>query len=320
MNDTADKTDRPEIALIGAQRPWVVEQLEKHFVVHHIYKEPDPLAALAALGPRIRGTAGHGMSGLTKAQMELLPNLEIHTVHGVGLETTDVADAKARGIVITTTPVLFDDVADTAIALALDASRRITAGDRYVREGKWLTGMMENARKFTGMRAGIVGLGRIGIEVANRLKGFKAKIGYVDPVARNDEFTAYPDAVALARDSDILFLCAAGGPKGAGAPIIGKDVIEALGPDGIFVNISRGWLVDEIALTEALVAGRLGGAGLDVFDDEPNVPQALFALDSVVLTPHIASATHETRQEMAQCVVDNLVSWFSGKGALTPIK
>jgi lactate dehydrogenase-like 2-hydroxyacid dehydrogenase len=276
---------------------------------------------LRELGPRIRGAASNGMAGLSRAQIEALPNLEICAINGVGLETTDLAAARERGIVVTIAPVLYDDVADLAIALALAACRRIVEGDRFVRTGRWREGRMPLGRKLTGMRAGILGLGRIGSEVAARLEGFKVRIGYHDP-ARSDAppaYLPYPDALTLARESDILFMCAAGGPKGANPPIVDRPVIEALGPRGVFVNIARGWLVDEPALVEALESGRLGAAGLDVFYDEPRVPEALLRLDNVVLTPHIASSTEETMRAMGECVVGNLVSWFRGEGALTPV-
>ena len=207
------------------------------------------------------------------------------------------------------------------IEIALIGAQRpwVVEGDRFVRSGKWSAGRFSLGRKLTGMRAGIIGLGRIGIEIARRLEGFKCDIGYVDPLPRDVSYRSYGDAVALARDSDILFLAAAGGPKGQGAPIINRAIIEALGPRGIFVNVARGWLVDEPALVEALTSGKLGAAGLDVFYDEPKVPEELIALDNVVLTPHIASSTEETAKAMGDCVVDNLVSWFEGRGALNPV-
>jgi hydroxypyruvate reductase len=204
--------------------------------------------------------------------------------------------------------------------LALACCRQIPQADRFVREGLWGPARrFQLGRKFTGMRAGIVGLGRIGIEVARRLEGFKTTIGYADPVPRDVAYRRYPDVLTLAANSDVLFLCAAGGPKGS-PPIIGREVLEALGPRGMFINISRGWIVDEEALIAALVSKRLGAAGLDVFLDEPGAPPALRELDNVVLTPHIASNTAETMRAMGDCVVDNLVSWFSGRGALTPVK
>lgn len=311
--------EKVELVLIGAMRPEIVAELERHFVVHPVHAAADPLAAMAELGPRIRGAVGHGMAGVKRQHMERLPNLEIVALNGVGLETSDVAEAKKRGIVITIASVLYDDVADLALALALAACRRIPEGDRYVRAGKWLAGRLPPGRKLTGMRAGIIGLGRIGIEVARRLEGFKTDIRYTDPVPRDVPYTAFPDTVSLAANSDILFLCAAGAPKGTAPPIVDRATIEALGPNGIFVNIARGWLVDEPALVDALANGRLGAAGLDVFDTEPNVPAALLTLDNVVLTPHVASSTNETMKAMGDNLVANLVSWFGGKGAITPI-
>jgi lactate dehydrogenase-like 2-hydroxyacid dehydrogenase len=308
-----------EIALMGALRPPVVSALEALFTCHHLYAAPDRLAFLREHGPRIRGAASHGMAGIKKAEMELMPKLEICAINGVGLETTDLDVARARGVTITITPVLYDDVADLAIALALAACRRIVEGDRFVRSGAWLAGRMALGRKLTGMRAGLIGLGRIGSEVAARLQGFKCRIAYVDPVQRDVPYARAADAVALARDSDILFLCAAGAAKGAGAPLVDRAILEALGPRGIFVNIARGWLVDEPAMVELLATGALGAAGLDVFDDEPHVPEALLALDNVVLTPHIASSTEETMGAMGDTVVANLVAWFKGEGALTAV-
>ena len=307
-----------ELALIGAQQPFVLQDLEQRFTLHKIYAEPDPLAALAGIGGQIRGAVGHGMAGLTRRHIELMPKLEICALNGVGLETSDLAVIRERGVVLTTTPVLFDDVADLAIALALACCRQIALADRFVRSGRWGVERLAPGRKFTGMRAGILGLGRIGIEVARRLEAFKTQIGYVDPIRRDVPYRAFPDAKTLAENSDILFLCAAGGPKGS-PPMVRREIFDALGPRGIFINIARGWLVDEVELVAALREGRLGGAGLDVFFDEPTVPDALKALDNAVLAPHIASSTQETTRAMGACVIDNLVSWFSGRGAITPV-
>ena len=318
MSDAASFPD-VELALIGAQQPPVLAELQRRrFKIHAVYAEPDPFAALARVGGSIRGAVGHGMAGLTRRHLELMPKLEICALNGVGLETSDLPAVRERGVVLTTTPVLFDDVADLAIALALACCRQIARADRFVRSGRWGAERLPLGRKLTGMRAGVLGLGRIGIEVARRLEGFKTTIGYVDPVRRDVPYQIYPDALTLAQNSDILFLCAAGGPKGS-PPLVGRDVIDALGSRGIFVNVARGWIVDEAALVAALAEKRLGAAGLDVFLDEPKVPSALRDLDNVVLTPHIASATEETMGAMGACVVDNLVSWFSGHGAVTPV-
>lgn len=311
-------SDKIELALIGAQQPAVLSALQERYIVHPIYADPDPYASLASVGANCRAACGHGMAGLTRRHMELMPKLEICALNGVGLETSDLDAIKARGIVLTTTPVLFDDVADLAIALALGCCRQIARADRFVRSGQWSVERLALGRKLTGMRAGILGLGRIGIEIGRRLEGFKCQIGYADPLKRDVGYTHYSDALALARNSDILFLAAAGGPKGS-PPLVRREVLEALGPRGIFVNVARGWIVDEPALVAVLCEKRLGAAGLDVFLDEPKVPAELLALDNVVLTPHIASSTEETMGAMGQCVLDNLESWFAGNGALTPV-
>jgi hydroxypyruvate reductase len=307
-----------EIAIIGPQRPFVLETLEREFLVHKVFDAPDKAAALQPVAERIRGVVTNAMAGLPSTTIEALPKLEICAIMGVGLEKTDLTLAKARGIVVTTTPVLYDDVSDLAVILGMSACRRIAAADRFVRSGQWLQGRMPPAQKFSGKRAGILGLGRIGTALCARLQGFGMTIGYYDPLPKAGvPYQAYDSAAALAQNSDILFLCAAGGQTGG--HIVTAEVLDALGPKGVFVNVARGWLVDEKALVEALTTGRLGAAGLDVFENEPQVPDALLALDNVVLTPHIASNTEETMHAMGECVLDNVRSWFAGKGALTPV-
>lgn len=307
-----------EIAVIGPQRPFVLETLEREFVVHRAIDAPDKAAALQPVAERIRGVVTNAMAGLPSTIIEALPNLEICAIMGVGLERTDLAGAKKRSIVVTTTPVLYDDVSDLAVILGMAACRRIAAADRFVRSGQWLQGRMPPAQKFSGKRVGILGLGRIGTALCARLQGFGMTIGYYDPLPKAGvPYRAYESPEALARDCDILFLCAAGGQ--ATGHIVTAEVLDALGPKGVFVNVARGWLVDEKALVEALTTGRLGAAGLDVFEHEPHVPEALLALDNVVLTPHIASSTEETMQAMGECLLDNVRSWFAGKGAVTPV-
>ena len=307
-----------EIAVIGPQRPFVLEALEREYTVHNAIEEADKSAALRPAAARIRGVVTNAMTGLSAHVIEALPTLEICAIMGVGLETTDLGAARERGIVVTTTPVLYDDVADLGVILALCACRRIVEADHFVRSGRWLQGRMAPAHKFSGKRAGILGLGRIGMALAPRLQAFGMSIGYYDPLPKPGvPYQGYQTPLELARNSDILFLAAAGGP-GRGH-IVTAEILDALGPRGIFVNIARGWLVDEAALVRALREGRLGAAGLDVFENEPQVPDALLGLDNVVLTPHIASNTEETMRAMGQCVLDNISSWFAGKGALTPV-
>jgi hydroxypyruvate reductase len=307
-----------ELAVIGPQRPFVLETLEREFVVHKAFDAPDRAAALQPVAERIRGVVTNAMAGLPSTIIEALPRLEICAIMGVGLERTDLTRAKERGIVVTTTPVLYDDVSDLAVILGMTACRRIAAADRFVRSGQWPQGRIAPAHKFSGKRAGILGLGRIGTALCTRLQGFGMTIGYYDPLPKAGvAHKAYDSPEALARNSDILFLCAAGGP--AGGHIVTAEVLDALGPKGVFVNVARGWLVDEKALVAALTSGRLGAAGLDVFEHEPHVPEALLELDNVVLTPHIASNTEETMQAMGECLLDNVRSWFAGKGAVTPV-
>jgi lactate dehydrogenase-like 2-hydroxyacid dehydrogenase len=307
-----------EIAAVGAQRPFVLEALEKEFVVHKVFGQPDIAAALGSAAGRVRGAVSNGMAGLPTAAIQALPNLEICAINGVGLETTDLKLAKERGIVVATAPVLYDDVSDLAVVLAMSACRQIAAADRFVRAGQWLQGRMAPGRKFSRKRAGILGLGRIGMALSERLQGFGMTIGYYDPLPKSGvPFQAYGSPVELARNSDILFLSAAGGQTPG--HIITAEVLDALGPQGVFVNVARGWLVDEPALLRALTEGRLGAAGLDVFEREPNVPEGFLGLDNVILSPHIASNTEETIQAMGECVLDNIRSWFAGKGALTPV-
>jgi lactate dehydrogenase-like 2-hydroxyacid dehydrogenase len=307
-----------EIAVIGPQRPFVLEALEREFTVHKVWEQADKIAALEPVASRVRGAVTNAMAGLSASMMQALPKLEICAIMGVGLETTDLGAARERGIVVTTTPVLYDDVADLGVILALCACRRIVEADRFVRSGRWLQGRIAPAHKFSGKRAGILGLGRIGTALAPRLAAFGLSIGYYDPLPKPGvPYQAYGSPVELAENSDILFLAAAGGH--GGGHIVTAEVLDALGPQGIFVNIARGWLVDEAALVRALKDGRLGAAGLDVFEHEPQVPGELLGLDNVVLTPHIASNTEETMAAMGECVLDNVRSFFAGKGAITPV-
>ena len=309
-----------EIAAVSPFQPFVMEELSKHFTVHRVWDAEDKVAAVAPLGDRIRGVASGGMVGLPKAMIEALPKLEICAINGVGLETTDLRTAKERGIVVTTAPVLFDEVADLAVLLGMAACRRLVQADAFVRRGDWPQNRFAPATKFSGKRYGILGLGRIGMALGKRLEGFDGEIAYFDPMPKEGvAYRSVASAVELARQSDILFMAAAGGPASSGEKIITREVLEALGPEGVFVNIARGWLVDEPALVDLLVNGGLGAAGLDVFEAEPKVPEALFGLENVVLSPHIASNTKETMRAMGMCVVDNLRSWFEGKGALTPV-
>jgi lactate dehydrogenase-like 2-hydroxyacid dehydrogenase len=262
-----------------------------------------------------------GKVGIATELMRALPNLRAVVNFGVGYDTTDVAQAAERGIAVSNTPdVLNDCVADTAIALYLDVLRQTSAADRFVRRGDWLSkGNFPLATKASGKRVGVLGLGRIGRVIARRLEGFDCAISYHsrNPVEGiSYQYKASPRD--LAADCDVLIVAAAGGP--GSAKLVDAGVIEAIGPDGYLINIARGSVVDEDALVAALLAGRLAGAALDVFADEPKVPEDLLALDNVVLLPHLGSGTHETRAAMAELTLANLRQFAATGSVLTAVQ
>ena len=307
-----------EILTTAKFPPTYLAALQARFTVHDRLHLEDE-AAFAAVAPRIRGIAGSGESKVPAGLIARLPALEIVSVLGVGYDGVDTDAAKARGVVVTHTPdVLNDEVADTAIGLMLCAARQLPAADRFVRRGDWPNGPMPLTRKMSGARLGLVGMGRIGKAIAHRAAAFGMRIAYHARSAKPDvEHAYFADLEALAAESDFLVVIT---PGGAGTRhLVNAAVIEALGPKGILVNVARGTVVDQAALVEALASGRLGGAALDVFDGEPQVPQALIDLPHVVLTPHIGSATRETRQAMADLALNNLARHFEGQPVLTPV-
>ncbi len=253
------------------------------------------------------------------ALIDALPKLRLVAHFGVGYDNVDVEYAKKKGVAVSNTPdVLTDCVADLAIALLIDVARGVSAGDRYVRAGAWLKGAMPLATRASGKRLGIVGLGRIGRAIATRAEGFDMEIRYHNRRQSPDAPCAYEHSLeALARWCDFLMVATAGGEATRG--LVSKPVIDALGAKGFVVNIARGSVIDETALVAALAEKRIAGAALDVFADEPRVPAALLALDNVVLTPHIASATTDTSRAMGQLVLDNLESFFRDGRAVTPV-
>ncbi len=293
--------------------PFYLARLEPAYTLHDRLHQTDP-AALARLAPKIRAVAASGESKVPAELIALLPALEIISVMGVGYDGVDVAAAKARGVVVTHTPeVLNDDVADLAIGLMLSAARQLPAADRYVRSGDWAgRGPMPLARKMSGARLGIVGMGRIGQAIAQRALAFHMSVSYTARSAKPAlPYRYLPDAKALAAESDFLVLIT---PGGAGTHhLIDAEVLAALGKKGILVNVARGSVVDEAALIDALERGVIGGAALDVFENEPNVPERLRALPQVVLAPHIGSATGQTRQAMADLAFANLQAHFAGQ-------
>lgn len=296
----------------------MMEALQGAFVVHDRVHLTDP-AALAAAAPRIRAIAASGESKVPRGLIAQLPALEIISVFGVGYDGVDVAAARERGIRVTHTPdVLTDDVADLALGLVLAVARRIPQADRYVREGLWPAGPAPLARKVSGARLGVVGLGRIGQAIAKRALAFGMSVAYTARHEKPGSGHAYhPTPAALAAAVDFLVVITPGGAQTH--KLINAEVLTALGPQGYLVNVARGSVVDQGALVEALRAGRIAGAGLDVFEDEPHVPAELCAMGNVVLTPHIGSATWQTRRAMADLAFGNLRAHFAGQALLTPV-
>ena len=273
--------------------------------------------AVTEPGPGITVAVTTSRYGLSAEQIAELPDLRAIASFGVGYDSIDLDAVTVRGIVVSTTPdVLTDAVADLAVGLLIDSVRRLSASDRYVRAGDWATeGTYPLTGHVTGRKVGVVGLGRIGQAIADRLAAFRCEIGYHN---RREADVAYPwfrSVRELASWADVLVLAAPGG----GDPIVGAPELEALGPDGHLVNIGRGSLVDEPALIAALTSGTIAGAGLDVFADEPNVPGELRALDSVVLAPHVGSATHDTRRAMADLVLANVAAFLERGELVTPL-
>jgi hydroxypyruvate reductase len=309
---------KPEILLLESMMPELEAKLDAAYTVHRPDTAPDRAAFISAAGPGVRGIVTGGGIGVSNAIAEALPKLEIIAINGVGTDAVDLARAKANGVRVTNTPdVLTDDVADLGMALMLAASRQVAAGDRFVRAGKWAAGEgLPLAHKVTGKQLGILGMGRIGRAIGKRAEGFGMHIAYTDISEFGDlPYRYVPNLPELARDSDILIVAASGGAQSRG--IVDREVMDALGKDGILVNVARGSVVDEPALVAALQAGTLGGAGLDVFADEPNVPPALLTMGHVVLQPHRASATVETRLAMGELVLANLAAHFAGEALLT---
>ena len=309
---------RPEILAAIKLWPPYVQTLREAFVVHDRTHLEDP-ALFATLAPRIRGVAASGESKVPASLIAQLPALEIISVFGVGYDGVDVAAARARGIPVTNTPdVLTEDVADLGVALMLSIARRIPQADKFVRSGQWVNGPLPLARKVHGARLGIVGLGRIGQAIARRAEAFGMRIAYTTRTRNTDSaYPWYPSAEALAREVDFLIVITPGGAATRG--LIDARVLAALGSQGYLINVARGSVVDQGALVHAVTTGVIAGAALDVFEDEPNVPAELRAHENVVLTPHMASGTWETRRAMAALAFGNLQAHFSGQPLLTPL-
>lgn len=296
--------------------PAINDKLASLYAVHKHFELPDPEGWLREHGASIDAVITGGHTGISRAMLEQLPSLKVVAVNGVGTDAVDLAYCRERGLPVTATlGALTEDVADLAIGLLIAACRNLCAGDRFVRGGQWelhpQPGAIPLARRFSGMRIGIVGMGRVGRAVAVRVAAFGCAIRYTDLRAMEDvAYSFMPSLVDLARESDALVLCAAADQAEG---IVDAAVLDALGPRGFLVNVARGRLVNEADLTRALLDGRIAGAGLDVFVDEPRVPPALRESERTTLQAHRASATWETRTAMAEMVLASVAQALAGE-------
>lgn len=310
---------RPAVLQTGRLLPSLEQALAAEYDITLLPAAAEVPGFLAAHGARFEAAVTNSKIGADAALIEGLPKLKAIAHFGVGYDSVDVAAAARRGIPVSNTPdVLNDCVADIAIGLLIDAARGMSASERFVRRGDWLKGQFPLTTRVSGKKLGIVGLGRIGQTIAKRATGFDMAIRYHSRNPVQGAAYAYePSLKALAQWCDFLMVVVSGGA--ATRHLVTAEILDALGPRGFIVNVSRGTVIDEVALVKALQDKRIAGAGLDVFDDEPKVPEALFKLDNVVLLPHVASGTHETRQAMADVVLANLRSYFKEGRLVTPV-
>ena len=312
---------KPVILQVGPYPEWDQVPLDAAFTVHRYFEADDKVAFLAKVGPDVQGIATRGELGAERAMIEACPQLKVISVYGVGYDAVDLEACRERGIRVTNTPdVLTGDVADLGVAMMLTLSRGMVGAEEWVRSGNWASkGLYPLKRRVFGRRAGVLGLGRIGFEVATRLAGFGMDIAYSDVSAKDyaEDWTFIADPVELAKHADFLFVTLAA--SAATRHIVGKEVIEAVGPEGMIINISRASNIDEEALIAALGDGRLGSAALDVFEGEPMLDPRFLELPNVLLQPHHASGTVETRKAMGQLVRDNLTAYFAGDDLPTPV-
>lgn len=309
------------ILALGSLLPAEMDALEKSFDLIRLWKEPNPEAVLQAYKNDIVGilSAYNGIP-VTARILESLPNLEIVAQFGVGVDNIDLGAAKARGIAVTNTPdILTPDTADIALSLILCLMRRIVEADMYVRVGKWVSGAFSLSSSLSGKTVGIVGMGRIGQAIARRCLAFDMKIVYHGPRQKPDlTYPYFADLRQMAEASDVLVMACPGGAETKNL-VTGK-ILKALGPKGYLVNIARGSVVNTEDLLIALRNRDIAGVGLDVYENEPNVPEALISMDNVVLLPHVGSATAETRSEMGRLVIANILAYFEGKPLLTAVE
>lgn len=313
--------DKAEVLVVGLPKKLIVDGLGAAFKVHVLATANNPDALLAEVGPRLRGAAVTGAPDkLDGAMMARCPKLEFVSSFGVGYDNIDVKYAAAHGITVTNTPdVLTEEVADTALGLLLCTVREFPQAAKFLRDGKWLKGQYPLSKATLRDRTvGMVGMGRIGKAIARRLEAFGMPVVYH---SRNPQagvsYKYYPRLLDMARDVDTLVIITPGGAETKN--LINAPVLDALGPNGIVINMARGSVIDDAALIKALQEKKIYSAGLDVFLKEPEVPKEYLAMDNIVLFPHLGSSTVHTRRKMEQLVVDNLLAWAAGKPPITPV-
>ena len=310
--------DRPDILVTASLPPFLYDPLKERYRCHDYHQAVDKASLLAADGAKIRGLVQGGGTVTPTTLLDALPGLEIISVFGVGYDGVPVAYCKARGIKVTNTPdVLTDDVADVALGLILMTGRGFVRLNRFAQAREWEKRGPELTTKLGGRKVGILGLGRIGKAIAQRVTAMGMKVAYTGRKKQDVPYEYFRNLQTLAAAVDFLVVACPGGE--ATKNIVDAAVLAALGKKGTLINIARGSIVDERALVAALAAGTIKGAGLDVFADEPHIPAELFAMENVVLLPHVGSGTRETRQAMGDLCKANLDAWFSGKGVLTLI-
>jgi lactate dehydrogenase-like 2-hydroxyacid dehydrogenase len=317
----AISSEKIDLLVYGPHKPIVDNGFSDQFVLHRFETRGDLDRLAPGVAEKVRGMAvTYNTVRGDKATLSQFPKLEIVASFGVGYDHIDAAHAAERNIMVTNTPdVLTEEVADIALGLLISTLREFVKADRYLRSGLWTTQQFPlSVGSLRDRKVGMVGMGRIGQAIGRRLEACRVPVVYHSrKAAEGVSYKHYPDLIEMAKAVDTLVLIVPGGPSTA--KMINADVMKALGPRGVIINVARGSVVDEQALIAALKSGTILSAGLDVFANEPAVPDELKAMQNVVLLPHIGSASVVTRNAMDQLVVDNLKAWFAGKPPLTPV-
>jgi lactate dehydrogenase-like 2-hydroxyacid dehydrogenase len=310
---------KPEILVLVPIYAPTLAALEREYIVHKLWTARDPDALVKEVSASVRGAVTTGSSGMSSSLVEALPRLEIIGCFGTPRGTVGLAAAKGRGVIVTNTPdSISADVADLAMGLIVAVMRRIAEADRFVRAGRWLSGLLPPGSGLGGKTCGIIGLGAIGRGIAKRAEAFGMSVCYHGPRRKEGvAYAYYPELAGLARESDCLVVACPATPQTRN--LVDARILDALGPDGYLINIARGPIVDEQALIAALREKRIAGAGLDVFWDEPRIPAELAGMEQVVLAPHIGSTTREIREARGVTLLANLRAHFAGKPVLTPL-